>query len=114
MERPTPERIAEVIDHLKDIAPKIPQMTAFGGNNREKIDKQIRILENINRFQDTEDIEAFYDLDPDDDYEMLGELEVAMLWAQGDDCKDGVVDFPESWDSLVGISVKPLDPRDFV
>lgn len=43
--KPTQEQITAEIAKLKDLAPRIRQHDAFGGNNRAKIDAEIRVLE---------------------------------------------------------------------
>lgn len=45
MKPPTLEEIAAELAALKDMAPRIRQRDAFGGDNRAGIDAQIRVIE---------------------------------------------------------------------
>ena len=42
---PTPEQIAAEVEHLRDVQRRVPPHSAFGDNNREAIDAQIKVLE---------------------------------------------------------------------
>jgi len=108
-ETPTQEQIDAAVAHLKEVAPQIPQRDAFSGDNRQKIDLAIRTLETGYSL-----IEDWDDEQIDDDYDLYRTGEDAADWLNGEyEIEDGV-DFPNTWDSLVGVAQPAqLDPRHF-
>jgi len=80
---PEPEKVASEIEKLKEMAPKIRQTDAFGGDNRAKIDAQIQVLEEE---MDEDDIydEWNDDEDPDSTYDIVSCARDAMEWRDGD------------------------------
>jgi hypothetical protein len=93
----TKEQIEKCLAHLVEIAPKIRQRDAFGGNNRAKIDGQIDILREWPRWRHSEDYAEDKDIEEDED-ELLGEVQLAIDWIE----ERTVDDLETSWDDLVG------------
>jgi hypothetical protein len=96
----TETELAEVLAHLKDIAPKIRQRDIFGGDNRAKIDAQIKVLENPVLWDDDYEFAEDNDLDIEDDSDrdIAYCAGVAINWLKGD--YDGE-DFKTDWDGLI-------------
>ena len=105
MSEPTQEQINAEIAELKRIRPLIPQYTAFGDNNWDKVDAQIEVLENA--LSDI-DIDNRTQADEDDDDESKWSLEVAGNAREACDWMFGDSDEKpsENWASLVGAKPK--------
>ena len=99
--KPTEEEIAACAAHFAEIAPKIVQTTAFGGDNREKIDYQVEVLRNPTRWKDEWDFAEAKGIDTEEDYELLGNLKDVFDWLNGEYDTADLGDFTKSWDSLV-------------
>jgi hypothetical protein len=104
---PTDAEIEAAVAHLKEVAPLIPQRNAFGDDNRAKIDLAIETLEAGYSL-----VDEWSDEQIDDDYDLYTAGEDAGNWLNGQyEIEDGV-DFPNSWDSLVGVpQPKELRPE---
>lgn len=75
----TPAEINDEIAKLKELKSKIPARNFFGGNNHEKIEAAIRVLEEDLDFDDIDD-----EYDPEDNHELYSDARDAREWADGD------------------------------
>jgi hypothetical protein len=96
--KPTEDEVKTEIARLKEMKPKVRRKTAFGDDNWEKIDAQIRVLEES---MDEDEIYAAWsdDNDPEHNQDLIHNALDARQWMEGD------VDEPElpskGWENLV-------------
>ena len=81
--------IEEELNALKEVRSKVPTQTAFGDNNQEAIDAQIRVVTEQMDFEEV--IDQF---EVDGDYILSNALD-AVRWLEDDDLPPS-----ESWDEL--------------
>jgi hypothetical protein len=96
--KPTQEEISAEIARLKEMKPKVRRKTAFGDDNWEKIDAQIKVLE------EGMDEDAIYDewSDPDDpekNIEIIHDACEAREWLEGEDTPPELPS--KGWEHLV-------------
>ena len=93
MAEKTKKQIEQEIKGLKEIKPFIPETDFFGGNNHDKIDAQIKVLEE-NLSED-----EIYDTWPDEEHQdIVSNARDAMGWRDGADYEgEGLV---KDWASL--------------
>lgn len=96
--KPTDEEVKAEIARLKEMQPKVRHMDTFGGNNREKIDAQIDVLEES---MDEDEIYERWgnDDDPDENYDIISNARYALEWVDGES-EDGEPP-SKGWEPLV-------------
>lgn len=93
---PTNEEVQAELARLIDLAPRIRQRDAFGGDNRAKINAQILVLKG------THDSDYFYPEDEEDNEFYDEEFEVYMAAQDAEDWLDGVGEgLADGWEPLV-------------
>jgi hypothetical protein len=80
--KPTEDEVKAEIARLKEMKPKVRRKTAFGDDNWEKIDAQIRVLE------EDMDEDAIYaawgdDNDPEHNLDLIHNAREAREWLDG-------------------------------
>ena len=94
MKKQTDKLVNAEIAKLKKMKPKIRRYTAFGDDNWEKVDAEIRVLE---KRMDQDDVDEHWDGENDRDRELHSSACDAVEWLEG-----GSVASPSSeWESLV-------------
>lgn len=92
MKTPTAKEIEKEIATLKDMAPRIRQEDAFGGDNRAKIEAQIEALDDLMSENECDDKEESGDWDSD----VASEARAAVQWMDGEEDKPS-----DGWKSLL-------------
>lgn len=93
MKKPIREEITTELATLKDMAPRIRQRDAFGGDNRAGIDAQIRVLE-----KDMNESAIRDKWDGENDYDIESAAMEARQWLNGE-AEDGAPS--EGWKGLL-------------
>lgn len=89
--------IEDELNALKELRNNVPPQTAFGDNNQDAIDAQIKVIENRMTFEEVID-----EFEIDGDY-ILSNAQDAVRWLRDDD--EPVSD---SWRDLVGVAVEAV------
>ncbi len=89
--RKTQEQVDKQIELLKEARPKVRPYSAFGTDNLEGLDAQVRVL---GEDMDSDDIWDRWDRD-EEDMNTRSSAEEALAWLDGDSSQDNLVDgFP--------------------